>query len=193
MLVIGLTGSRQPTSLAKHDALGIAKKYGGIDAGRLMGKQGAKSRFRAPYLRNTLCEAGYAIDTPETATTWNKVDAMMAEIGRALRHELDDIGEEGYAFAHLSHVCPTGSSIHATYVFRIARDAHETLRRWTRLKEAASRAIVGQGGTISHQHGVGVDHMPYLAAEKGELGMGAIRQAMAYWDPNGIMNPGRLV
>ena len=65
--------------------------------------------------------------------------------------------------------------------------------RWKLLKEAASQAIVGQGGTISHQHGVGVDHKPYLEAEKGALGVGAIRHAMQYWDPNAIMNPGKLV
>ena len=36
-------------------------------------------------------------------------------------------------------------------------------------------AIVAHGGTISHQHGVGVDHAPYLEAEKGPLGLDLIR------------------
>ena len=37
-------------------------------------------------------------------------------------------------------------------------------------------AMVAHGGTISHQHGVGTDHRPYLEAEKGALGLAAIRQ-----------------
>jgi hypothetical protein len=34
---------------------------------------------------------------------------------------------------------------------------------------------VENGGTISHQHGVGTDHAPYLAAEKGELGLSSMQ------------------
>jgi len=58
---------------------------------------------------------------------------------------------------------------------------------------AASEAIVAHGGTISHQHGVGSDHLPYLPAEKGEAGIAALRALGAHFDPAGIMNPGKLI
>ena len=61
------------------------------------------------------------------------------------------------------------------------------------MKAAASRAIQDHGGTISHQHGVGMDHAPYLPAEKGELGMAAIRSLCNTFDPQGMMNPGKLL
>ena len=80
-----------------------------------------------------------------------------------------------------------------TYVFRRAADPDETLDRWRRLKTAASEAIVAGGGTISHQHGVGRDHRPYLAAEKGELGMAVAGDVVRRFDPDGIMNPGVLL
>jgi alkyldihydroxyacetonephosphate synthase len=51
---------------------------------------------------------------------------------------------------------------------------------------------MAHGGTISHQHGVGVDHAPYLPAEKGQLGMQAIREVAKVFDPDGMMNPGKL-
>jgi alkyldihydroxyacetonephosphate synthase len=71
---------------------------------------------------------------------------------------------------------------------------HEAaLDRWRRLKQAASRAIVALGGTISHQHGVGLDHKPYLVHEKGELGIAALQTLCRQFDPHGIMNPGKLV
>ena len=59
-------------------------------------------------------------------------------------------------------------------------------------KDAVSRAVVAGGGTISHQHGVGVDHAPYLAAEKGELGLALLRAAARELDPGAMMNPGKL-
>jgi len=78
-------------------------------------------------------------------------------------------------------------------VFRIAKDPEVTLRRWRACKDAASKAIVASGGTISHQHGVGLDHAPYLEAEKGKLGLEAIRALSRHWDPDQMMNPGKLV
>jgi alkyldihydroxyacetonephosphate synthase len=98
-----------------------------------------------------------------------------------------------HVFTHLSHLYPQGSSLYTTFLFRLAADPAETYERWLRLKTAASRAIVAQGGTISHQHGVGVDHQPYLAAEKGPLGMAALGNVLKTFDPDGLMNPGKLV
>ncbi len=61
------------------------------------------------------------------------------------------------------------------------------------MKTAASQAIVQHGGTISHQHGVGKDHQPYLLAEKGELGIATLEALARQFDPAGIMNPGTLL
>ena len=45
---------------------------------------------------------------------------------------------------------------------------------------------------ISHQYGIGVDHAPYLVAEKGKLGMRMIKSLCRQVDPNRMMNPGKL-
>src|SRR6266508_74586 len=74
-----------------------------------------------------------------------------------------------------------------------APDPDDTLSRWQALKAAASQAIVAHGGTISHQHGVGVDHLPYLACEKGDLGLAAIRALCERFDPQELLNSGKLV
>lgn len=151
-----------------------------------------RERFAAPYLRNTLWDAGYAVDTVETAVDWSALPTLAAALGPALRHGLDEVGERVHAFSHLSHVYPSGSSLYATYVFRRSTDPDETLEHWRRLKGAASETIAAHGGTISHQHGIGADHRPYLAAEKGPLGMAALRAAIERFDPDGIMHRGVL-
>jgi alkyldihydroxyacetonephosphate synthase len=35
--------------------------------------------------------------------------------------------------------------------------------------------------------------LPYLAAEKGALGMDTLRQIVQHFDPQGVMNPGKLI
>lgn len=188
MLLFAVSGGEQIVKTARKEALEIASGCGGVPAGKTFGREWIRSRFRTPYLRNTLWERGYAVDTLETAVSWSAIPGMIREIERALA----GTGEAVHFFTHLSHLYPWGSSLYTTYLFRLAEDPEENLDRWRRLKEGASRAIVAQGGTISHQHGVGVDHAPYLPAEKGALGMAVLGDLCRRFDPAGIMNPGKL-
>jgi alkyldihydroxyacetonephosphate synthase len=193
LLLVGFAGKSGLVASYRKEALGIASKFGGVHSGKTFGQQWHKNRFRTPYLRNTLWEKGYAVDTVETATDWSNVDRMVAEVDGALRSALAVSGEKVHVFTHLSHLYPYGSSIYTTYVFRISTDADETLQRWQQLKNAASSAIVKTGGTISHQHGVGTDHKPYLPAEKGPLGMSTLEDLFKRFDPSGLMNPQKLL
>jgi alkyldihydroxyacetonephosphate synthase len=136
---------------------------------------------------------GYAVETVETATDWASLPDMLDAVEESLHAALAGKGEHVHVFTHLSHVYPSGSTCYSTFVFRLAADPDENLSRGRALKATACEAIVAHGGTISHQHGVGVDHMPYLAAEKGELGIRAIAGLCKTFDPAGMMNPGKLV
>lgn len=196
LLVMGITaehGSEDIWAGTESAAELIARAHGGLSTGTLIGKIWKKSRFHTPYLRNTLWEKGYALDTLETAVPWSQVESTAGQIQEALRNGLEPEGERVLVFAHLSHVYTDGASIYVTYLYRRAEDPALTLERWRTLKTAASRVIVANGGTISHQHGVGSDHTPYLEAEKGNLGMQALAAACRAFDPDGMMNPGKLL
>jgi alkyldihydroxyacetonephosphate synthase len=193
LLLLVCSGPAAQIRRTVREARAIARRHGGVWAGQALGQPWMKNRFRTPYLRNTLWELGYAVDTLETAATWERVRALVQALDTALRGALEPWGERVHVFTHLSHVYPTGSSVYTTCVYRLAADPDENLRRWQTLKAAGSRAIVAGGGTISHQHGVGLDHAPYLRAEKGDLGIAAIRALCAHFDPAGIMNPAKLV
>jgi len=199
MLLLGFVGREAVVKTARGEALGITGRHGGVHVGRTFGKEWNKSRFRTPYLRNTLWELGYAIDTLETATGWAELPAVIEDVEAALRGGLEDVGERVHVFTHLSHLYPFGSNIYTTYLFRLAatedrgEDARENLRRWQVLKGTATEALLARGGTITHQHGIGTDHLPYLAREKGVLGIQVLADLCQRFDPDGIMNPGKLI
>lgn len=193
MLLVGFSGGNDLVKAARRAVLNIASSQGGVHVGRTFGSQWHKGRFHTPYLRNTLWEKGYAVDTLETAVPWEDVPATLTAIENALRPALEPWNEQVHLFTHLSHMYSHGASIYTTYLFRLAADPDETMQRWRTMKEAASQAIVAHQGTISHQHGVGVDHAPYLLAEKGVLGLAALRDVFRRFDPQGIMNPGKLL
>lgn len=193
MCLIGFTGSRSHVAGAKRRARIFIRRHKGVSVGRPIGEAWKKNRFRAPYLRNTLWSLGYAVDTVETAVSWDRVTVTMMSLEKAVRESLNPMNENVHVFSHLSHVYATGSSIYTTFLFRLADTAEETLSRWQDIKTAASRAIVAAGGTISHQHGVGTDHREFLKAEKGAVGMEILRELIEYVDPDRRFNPGKLV
>lgn len=183
LLLLGLTGSRGQVSAAWAQARPVLRAHGAVAGGAALGRAWAAKRFAGVYLRNALWDAGYAVDTMETALPWPAVDPAMAAIEHAGRDALAAHGERCHAYTHLSHVYPTGSSVYSTFVFRIGADFDAAWARWRSLKAAVSGAIVASGGTISHQHGVGRDHAPWLAAEKGAVGMAALGALVAHFDP----------
>ncbi|MCA9691264.1 MAG: FAD-binding oxidoreductase [Myxococcales bacterium] len=194
MVVFGVTGARDDVGRVRRAAIHALREHGGVAAvGRQIGASWAHHRFRSPYLRNTLWAHGYGVDTCETATTWSRVTPTMEAIEEAAREALATEDERVLAFTHLSHVYPQGSSIYSTFVYRLADGPDATLARWQRLKAAISRAIVDSEATITHQHGVGLDHRDYLPAEKGAEGIAAIQALLRHFDPDGVMNPGKLV
>ena len=193
LLICGVTGHPKQARQARGHALEISRSHGGLVIGTTIGKIWQKSRFLTPYLRNVLWERGYAIDTLETALPWFSVITASAAIKRAIQHATAGFNERVLVFAHLSHAYRDGASIYVTYIFRRDRDPDLTLQRWSTMKTAASQVIIDLGGTITHQHGVGQDHAPYLEAEKGPVGMTVLKKMCKTFDPSGILNPGKLV
>lgn len=193
MLTFGITASKRQFGPIKRNAMQILRQFGGVNMGTFMGSKWAETRFQAPYLRNDAWEQGYAIDTLETATNWENVDNLLNLIEENLRNGLADEGVKVHAYTHLSHCYAQGCSIYCTYIYPFGKNHQHTLERWHKLKHSTSSLIVNNGGTISHQHGVGKDHAPHVHVEKGELGMQLIESLCHSADSKQLFNPGTLI
>jgi len=149
-----------------------------------------KGRFSGPYLRDELMGRRILVDTLETATTWDRLETLHAEVASGIRSSLEVDGGGVVVMCHVSHVYASGASLYFTIA--VAESA-DPMTQWRDVKSAATEAIVAGGGTITHHHGVGVDHAPWLSAEIGDLGVGVLRAIKAELDPVGILNPGKLL
>ncbi len=172
----------------------IMKRHGGVSLGRRPGESWRRHRFDGPHLRDALMDAGYLVETVETATTWRNLPRLYASMETALRDALTggtaSSGAKPYVMTHVSHVYETGASLYTTVI--AVADQSDPHGQWARAKTAVSDAIVSAGGTITHHHAVGRDHAPWLADEIGELGVRVLRAVKATLDPQGICNPGVL-
>ncbi len=159
------------------DALGI---------GRSPGEHWEKSRFDLPYFRDTLMDYGILVETLETATGWSNILKLYESVRNAIQSAIPG----AIVLTHVSHLYPDGASLYFTF---IADAQGKEIETWKLGKDAASRAILENGGTISHHHGVGMDHRKWLAEERGPLQVEMLRSLKSTLDPDGILNPGKLV
>jgi alkyldihydroxyacetonephosphate synthase len=194
MLMLGVTADKATARNALREARHTLAGFGAVYIGPAMGSKWAANRFKGPYLRNTLWDKGYCADTIETAVDWPNVKPLMLAMEQAARDVFAPYGERVHAFTHLSHLYPQGSSIYSQYVWPTAPGGFApNFERWQKLKAAVAAMIAAHGGTVSHQHGVGRDHATQLHVEKGPLGMATLAQLCRHFDPQRIMNPGKLL
>lgn len=71
------------------------------------------------------------------------------------------------------------------------RDREEMKRVEQAVGEIFATAIE-LGGALSGEHGIGTMKAPFLELETGAEGMAMMRKIKEAWDPNGIMNPGKI-
>ena len=150
------------------------------------GQTWAHGRYRAPYLRDALLDAGALVETLETATFWSNLHTLHAAVTDALKTSLGT----AVILTHISHVYRSGASLYFTVA---AAQGDDPVSQWQAAKRAASDAIVQSGGEITHHHGIGIDHREHYARELGPLAIEVLRAVKQTVDPNHIMNPGVLI
>ncbi|HUJ04359.1 MAG TPA: FAD-linked oxidase C-terminal domain-containing protein, partial [Rhizomicrobium sp.] len=194
-LIAAFEGDGADVANARTHFSKIARTLGAMSIGSGPGKRWRETRFHGPYLRDPLMERGVGVDTLETATSWSKIDVLYNAVRAALENFIRETaprpGAKGIVMCHISHSYPTGASLYFTYIFPRVLDGE--VAQWRKIKNVASDAIAANGGTLSHHHGVGEDHLPWMAREKGALGIDVLRAVKTALDPKGILNPGKLI
>ncbi|WP_243076918.1 FAD-binding oxidoreductase [Microbacterium sp. SS28] len=181
------TAAAAETRATLHD---VFRSHGARSRGEEPARSWERGRFASPALRDTLLDIGVLAETLETATTWAQLPELKRSVTAALTDRLTAEGTKPLVLCHISHVYPAGASLYFTVVAALTADP---AAQWQGAKDAASRAIGEAGGTITHHHAVGRDHLPYLEDEIGPLGIAVLRAVKDTLDPTGIMNPGVLV
>ena len=189
LLLMAFEGSPARVAHRRRRALRLAVPAAG--AGSSPARRWFDERFAAPYLRDSLIDHGILVETVETAAPWSRLLAVHDTGAKALRDSLWTTGTAGLVLCHVSHVYTDGASLYFTFFGRQMPGQEET--QWKTVKEAVTRAFVDAGGALSHHHGIGADHAPFLGRVIGEDGLAVLRALKRQLDPEGIMNPGKVL
>jgi alkyldihydroxyacetonephosphate synthase len=132
-----------------------------------------------------LISKGYVVDTMEISGPWSTLDAIYREATAAITAVPGTMAVS----AHQSHSYVTGACLYFTFGAKVEpaeRDGYYTAA-W----EAGTRAVLAQGGSLSHHHGVGLNRARFVGEALG-AGLDVLAAIKAALDPQGICNPGKL-
>ena len=185
VLFVGCEGIRK-VAMAEMDAVvDICLQSGGEAIGPNPAESWMQRRFDFSTFERVLDSPGGIAETVEVSHFWSEVERTYDDMKTALQPLVDQV------LCHFSHTYPQGTSLYLILLGQAVddREAEQTiLQIWDVAMEAALR----NGAAISHHHGIGYVRRRYIAPYLGTA-YGLIQRLKETVDPNGIMNPGKLI
>ena len=191
LMVVKYEGTQQEFKNIRKKVSSIYKKHRGVCLGAEPGRSFAKVKFDFPHLRDFTMDRSIMADVSETATTWNNLCAMHKNGLKEIENAIKETGVNGWVGCHLSHSYHSGASLYFTFGC-LQRKGRE-IEQYLYVKKAAEDAFMKNGGTLSHHHAVGTEHLPWVEEDLSPTGLRAVKALKDGLDPNGIMNPGKII
>ncbi|WP_307842736.1 FAD-binding oxidoreductase [Salinibacterium sp. NK8237] len=186
---IGFEGEASHAKRQKSLVDKIVSKHGGMGVGTGPGILYDQKKFDTPYLRDFLLDMGAAGDVSETATPWSSVVKLHAAAHKAANDAYDSLGTKGWIMSHMSHSYHSGACLYFTFAFAFGDDP---MGEYDTVKRAIQQSFVDNDGTISHHHGVGVEHSPWLEQDISTEGVKVMQGLFDAADPGSHFNPSKV-
>ncbi len=158
----------------------ICLRKGALPLGGFPVKRWEQTRYSEPYLRDDLQDYGILIDTLETSIGWDKFQTLHEAVRKVIKSRPRTI-----CMAHASHIYPQGANLYFIFILKM-----DNVEEYRRFRAGILDAILLNGGSMSHHHGMGKMIAPWLERHLGSVQMEVLRALKCHFDPNDIMNPG---
>ena len=191
MSFIGFEGSKAHVRYEKGLVDKIVKKHGGFGVGSGPGALYDQKKYDTPYIRDYMLDRGLICDVSETTTPWAHAVEIYDETRAAFHRALDGIGKRGEVFCHISHSYHAGACQYFTFV--VNDDSETAEESYDVAKRAIQQSFVDHHGTVSHHHGVGEEHSPWMVEDISEAGVHIQRKLFEGVDPANNLNPGKII
>jgi len=200
VLVLAFESADHPLDPWMERATEICRDHDGVPEGEMAGdshREGSAGAWRhafirMPHYRSLTIRMGMISDTFETAITWDRFPSFHENVMAATRAAIEEAtGQPGTVTCRFTHCYPDGPAPY--YSFQALGRHGQLSEQWLHIKSKGLDAAVDNGGTVTHHHAVGRDHMPWYRRQRPELFGAALRGAKKELDPAGILNPGVVV
>jgi alkyldihydroxyacetonephosphate synthase len=188
---IGHEGTPVHVRYEKGLVVKIISRNGGMSVGKGPGVLYDQKKYDIPYIRDFLLDRGIPADVSETATPWRLLKTIHDKTVAAAYQAMEEAGVQGFVMCHLSHSYHSGACQYFTFAINDASE--HNMESYDRVKRAIQQSFMDNGGTVSHHHGVGEEHSPWLDQDISPAGVFIQRKLFEGVDPEQRFNPGKII
>jgi alkyldihydroxyacetonephosphate synthase len=188
---VGYEGTPVHVRYEKGQIGKIIASHGGMGVGKGPGALYDQKKYDVPYIRDFLLDRGIPADVSETATPWSLMKTMHDKTVAAAYKAMEEAGVQGFVMCHLSHSYHSGACQYFTFAINDATE--QNMETYDRVKRAIQQSFMDNGGTVSHHHGVGEEHSPWLDQDISPAGVFIQRKLFDSVDPGHNFNPGKVI
>ncbi|HSN42558.1 MAG TPA: FAD-binding oxidoreductase [Propionibacteriaceae bacterium] len=188
---VGYEGSPTHVRYEKGLVAKIVKKHGGMGVGKGPGTLYDQKKYDIPYIRDLLLDLGIPADVSETSTPWSMANTIHDETVARVRKAFEETGHRGFIMCHLSHSYHMGACQYFT--FAVADDSETNLDTYDHVKRVIQQSFMDHQGTVSHHHGVGEEHSPWMDQDISPAGVFIQKTLFEGVDPGNNLNPGKII
>lgn len=162
----------------------IADEHGGADFSWTTNTEERNRLWRARH------DAAYACKAlrPDGQIWATDVCVPISRLAECIARTREDLDENNLLAPIVGHV--GDGNFHL--VLLVNHDNEEEVERANRVHQQMVTRAIEMGGTCTGEHGIGYGKLDFLEAEHG-VAVDVMRQIKQALDPNGIMNPGKVL
>ena len=153
---IVMEGSSREVKFQEANIYRLAKDFQGIPAGADAGRRGYMLTFAIAYIRDFLSDYHVIGETFETSVSWSRIGDVCRAVKETAdrEHRRQKLPGKAYVSYRITQLYHTGVCIY--FMFGIyTRGVKRPDRVFSRMEHRLREAILRNGGSISHHHGVG--------------------------------------
>ena len=189
LMIVMCDGDQELVNYEVAAISALAREVGGVDQGSEVGRIWWEGKYE-PYAKGKLPQPPLMYGTFDQVARFKDLPAIY----RAKKEVIErDFAEYGARYtAHLSHWYDWGSMLYDRfYVDNPPEDPAEAMELHDRLWDAGILTGLKHGAVLNDHHGVGIKLGRFMRPQLG-AGFDYLKLLKDAWDPQGIMNPGKL-
>ncbi|XP_058448165.1 alkyldihydroxyacetonephosphate synthase-like [Malaya genurostris] len=190
--VVMFEGTRNTVTCQQKEIYAIASKYGAIVGGAKRSEKSYRMIFIAAYIRDLAFEHSIYADSFETSVSWNNTIQLCQNVENIIITECKQRFLCPLLSYRLTQSYDTGCCIYFYLSVKILGSPEHSARTFMELESIAREAILANGGTVSHHHGIGKIRSKWYPATVSEAGVGLLKAIKTELDPRNIFAVGNL-
>ena len=192
LCIFGLEGTPETVASQKAQVEAVFAKHDGFSLGQGAGSNWQEKKYDLPYFRDFALNHKFWADVLETTVNYSDALALHRSVKEAVREVWRKEGKSGWIGCHTAHQYTSGCCLYFTFASQ-QYDENDIGGTFLKLKRAATEAILKCNGNLTHHHGIGFEHVPWMPRLFPKNTLDLMLKFKNELDPKGVCNPGKLL